>query len=208
MLLGKSFFKTNIIYRTLMNTFETGILQFNRNDSGTDDENNPGYPSSLYEANSFKFASPLIALAVTSSNPLNNPLSGNENKASFKYDWTDKKILIVEDDDANFLFLNYLLKKSNAAVLHATDGIQAVKICREINDINIILMDVQLPMMDGYDATIEIRNFRKKLPIIAQTAYAQQSDKNKCMEAGCNEYVNKPIDKDYLLELINKYIQE
>ena len=70
------------------------------------------------------------------------------------------------------------------------------------------MMDIQLPIMDGYDATVEIRNFRKQIPIIAQTAYTMLTDREKCFECGCNEYITKPIDRVALIELLSKYLDK
>jgi two-component system, cell cycle response regulator DivK len=124
------------------------------------------------------------------------------------YNWTDKKILIAEDDEANFLFLEIVLKKTNIKIIRATDGLQAVKLCRDNDDIDLVLMDIQLPLMDGYYATSEIKRINRELPVIAVTAYALQTDRDKCFECGCNEFITKPIDMALLLELINKYLIE
>lgn len=128
-----------------------------------------------------------------------NPDEGND-------DWQDKKILVVEDEDTNFLFLEVLLKKTGATIFRATTGTEAVDICHSIPDIDIVLMDIQLPEMDGYEATKIIKSFRPDLPIITQTGYALSGDDRKAFDAGADEYISKPIITKKLLRLIRKYL--
>ncbi|NBC82139.1 MAG: response regulator [Bacteroidetes bacterium] len=121
-------------------------------------------------------------------------------------DFSSKRILVVEDDYTSFFFLEELLEQIKATLVHATDGTEACKIC-ENEQIDLVLMDIQMPMMDGYEATRKIRKFRPSLPIIAQTANALHSDKVKSIEAGCNDYIAKPIIASELIEKITKYLQ-
>lgn len=120
--------------------------------------------------------------------------------------FSSKKILIVEDDYTSFFFLEELLEQTQAEIIHATDGTEAINICRE-KTIDLILMDIQMPMMDGYEATRRIRELNMYVPIIAQTANALQSDKEKSLEAGCNDYIAKPIMAEELIEIVVKYLQ-
>jgi PAS domain S-box-containing protein len=115
-------------------------------------------------------------------------------KPKSKYNWSGKKILIAEDDFFSYKFLEGFLKQTNAEVFHADDGRKAVTICSEKKDIDIILMDVQMPDLNGLDATREIKKFRSKLPIIAQTANAIAEERQKCFEAGFDDFVTKPIN--------------
>ncbi|MDZ7739528.1 MAG: response regulator [Bacteroidales bacterium] len=91
-------------------------------------------------------------------------------------------------------------------LLFATDGEEAVRICRETPGIDLVLMDIKMPVLDGYDATREIRKFNKDLPIIAQTAYAFYGDSENALEAGCNDYISKPVKQADLLKMVSKYI--
>ncbi len=116
-----------------------------------------------------------------------------------------KIILIAEDDDSSYKFIEMLLKKENINVLRAVNGIEALEICKSRNDISLILMDIKMPEMNGIDATREIKKLYPGLPIIAQTAYAFSSDKELVMEAGCDDYLTKPIQKTELFQCINKY---
>ncbi len=117
-----------------------------------------------------------------------------------------KNILIVEDDKVNAEYLKVILSAKGAKVLFAYSGNDAVSICKKRNDIDIVLMDIQLPGLDGFKATQTIRKFNAEIPIIAQTAYAMTEDKIKSLQSGCNDYIPKPISKNVLLKTINKYI--
>ena len=129
----------------------------------------------------------------------------SENKEEKQYNWRDKVILIVEDEEVNYKFLEALIVGTEAKVLYARTGYQAIDLCKSINKIDMILMDIKMPEMDGYTTTREIRKFNKTIPIIAQTAYALESDREKCIDAGCNDLVTKPINIVELLSLINNY---
>ena len=115
------------------------------------------------------------------------------------------KILIVEDDEVSHSLLTRMLQNFSYEVLHAITGIEAVEDCRTNPDLDLILMDIRMPMMDGNEATRQIRQFNKDVIIIAQTAYAFSGDKEKAIEAGCNNYITKPINKTLLNELIKSY---
>jgi hypothetical protein len=123
-----------------------------------------------------------------------------------KKDFKKKKVLIVEDDETNILYLSEILKRMNTNVLVAEDGVEAIKKCKSDKDINLVLMDIKLPKMNGYDASKEIKKIRPKLPIIAQTAYAMINEKEKCLDAGCDEYLAKPINKNDLISILQLYL--
>ena len=123
-----------------------------------------------------------------------------------KIDLGGKTILVVEDDIASFFFLNEILSEANAEIIHAKDGKQAVDICHDNKKIDLVLMDMQLPIINGYDATAKIKQFRKNLPIIAQTANAMVNDKDKCLSVGCIDYIAKPIKEPILMQMIERYI--
>lgn len=124
-----------------------------------------------------------------------------------KYNWFDKTILIAEDEDYNFIFLKELLSKTFVNIEYACNGREAVEACRKKPIISLVLMDIKMPVLDGYEATKQIKEFRTDLPIIAQTAYAMHGDKEKALNAGCNEYLTKPIQKNQLIRLIAKYLE-
>ena len=106
------------------------------------------------------------------------------------------------------MLITIMLKMFTKEVLKVVNGVEAVEACRNNPDINLILMDIQMPEMNGYEATRQIRQFNKDVVIIAQTAFALEGDKEKAIEAGCNDYISKPILKDGLLALIQKYFNK
>jgi two-component system cell cycle response regulator DivK len=118
----------------------------------------------------------------------------------------NSNILIVEDDEDNLDFLRRLLVKHGANVLLAKSGEEAIDVVKSNKQINVVLMDIRLPDMDGFETTQKIKEINPNLPIIAQTAYAMFNDKDKCLEKGCDGYVSKPIDKDILFKKIKQYI--
>ena len=118
------------------------------------------------------------------------------------------KILIVEDDEASEMFLSTALTKFDKELLIARNGIEAVEICRNNPDIDLILMDIRIPDMGGYEATRQIREFNKDVVIIAQTAYGLSGDRKKAIEAGCTDYISKPIDINLLKALIRKHFNK
>lgn len=123
------------------------------------------------------------------------------------YQWNNKSILIVEDDDFNILFMTRILEKAGLSITLAKNGVDAIKlICEEKNNFDAILMDMNLPVKDGFQTTREIRDNNYNIPIIAQTAYAMAGDKEKCIAAGCNDYITKPIKRTELLSTLSRYI--
>lgn len=118
------------------------------------------------------------------------------------------KILIAEDDDVSYQYLSTILKKTDYEILHCKTGKKCIELCHKNRDLDIILMDIKMPEMTGHEATRKIREFNKDVFIIAQTAYALPKDKDLAIEAGCNDYISKPIDKDLLFKLIDEYIQD
>ncbi|MCK9206570.1 MAG: response regulator [Salinivirgaceae bacterium] len=124
------------------------------------------------------------------------------------YDFSGKKILIAEDERTNYLFLEALLKRTNAELIWAETGKSALEAVQKDASIDLILMDIKMPEMNGYEATHEIKKLRPNLPIIAQTAYALAGEKEKILGAGCDDYLSKPIMGKVLLEKIDHYINK
>jgi CheY-like chemotaxis protein len=111
-----------------------------------------------------------------------------------------KKILIVEDDLSSRLYLNKILERAGTTIINAGDGVEAVNLVLANVDIDIVLMDIQLPVMDGYAALTKIRECRENIIVIAQTAYALLGDKEKILNSGFNDYIIKPILSQNLIE--------
>ncbi len=114
------------------------------------------------------------------------------------------KILIVEDEEVSDMYITIVLNELDFDILHAKNGKQAVYLMASNPETDIILMDIKMPVMDGYEAVKEIRKFNKDVIIIAQTAYALVGDREKALEAGCNDYIAKPIDKDMFIAMIER----
>jgi len=128
------------------------------------------------------------------------------------YNWENKSIVIAEDLDMNFRLLELTLKKTKINILRAKNGKEAVNFVHEklngTKQIDAILMDIQMPEMSGLEATITIKKIFPQLPIIAQTAYALSDEKEKSYEAGCDDYISKPINRLELLSKLEKYLKE
>jgi len=118
-----------------------------------------------------------------------------------------KKILIVEDDVSSRLYLNKILEKTGAFLLNAADGKEAVETAKAEKEIDIILMDIQLPLVDGYEAARAIREFRNDVIIIAQTAYSLLGDRERIIASGFDDYIVKPIFPNQLIEKLVKLIR-
>ncbi|MCX6286610.1 MAG: PAS domain S-box protein [Bacteroidetes bacterium] len=121
-------------------------------------------------------------------------------------DLTGKTILIAEDVDNNFLVLDRFLVKSNARILRARNGLEAIEICRNETQIDLVLMDVQMPVINGYEATREILRMKPGIPVIAQTAYSVDFDEQSAVTAGCIAYMVKPLNMHEVFSLVSKYV--
>ena len=115
------------------------------------------------------------------------------------------EILIAEDDETSERFLTKAVEIVGKKILRVRTGAEAVEACRNNPGIDLVLMDIKMPGMNGYEATRQIRQFNKDVIIIAQTAYGLLGDKDKALAAGCNEYLSKPIVGDVLKKLLQKY---
>lgn len=125
---------------------------------------------------------------------------------SRSYDWAGKSILIAEDTDCSFLYLKTILRHTNADIIWASSGQEAINIVRENQNVDIVLMDINMPGINGFDATIAIHSINPDLPVIAQTAYVYDNEVELCYASGCIDYISKPIDKYILLEKISAFL--
>ena len=116
------------------------------------------------------------------------------------------KILIAEDEDSNYRYIEKLLSKVGFKLLRAKNGYEAVEFARVYDDIDLILMDIKMPIKNGVEATREIRLFKPNLPIIATTAFAIPGDREVFLKAGCDDYIPKPLKSDVLIEMVNKFV--
>ena len=121
-------------------------------------------------------------------------------------DLRGKTILIVEDCEWSFMLLKEILENTGINILHADNGRDALNLCTSNNDINLVLMDIKIPEMDGLEATKRIKAIRKELPVIIQTAVAFADIKSMSKYAGCDGFIEKPVCIDKLFELLTKWL--
>ncbi len=123
------------------------------------------------------------------------------------FNWVGKTILIVEDEQANYSLLENIIQPSNAHIIWAKDGLEAITACKKHKEIDLVLMDIKMPIMNGIEATKHIKKQRQSLPVIAQTAFATPKDKENCMNAGCDDYLAKPLSVEDILGKIDKHLR-
>ena len=124
-----------------------------------------------------------------------------------EYKWEGKTLLLVEDEEVNFMYINELLENTGVNLLRVVTAEEAITICKSMQPIDLILMDMRLPGISGFDATRLIKRIRRDIPIVAQTAYAMENEKKQCLEAGCDHYMTKPFDQEALFDILNGYLQ-
>jgi PAS domain S-box-containing protein len=142
-------------------------------------------------------------------NMVENPAITNEFNYSTNgpINLQDKTIMIAEDEEINYLYFQELLKGSGVKLIWVKNGIEAIDLVKQNNNISLILMDCKMPQMDGYTATAEIKKLYKDIPIIAQTAFAMADEHDKSLQAGCDGYISKPINSRELFQIIVKYLK-
>ena len=126
----------------------------------------------------------------------------------YKFDWSKFRILIAEDDMANYILLKYMLEESKVTVIRAKNGNEAVEICKSEDKIDLVLMDVKMPVMDGIEATSAIKTFRPDLPIIMQSAHILDEVRLNCIEAGCDDFFIKPFNEELFFQVIDSYLKK
>jgi PAS domain S-box-containing protein len=150
----------------------------------------------------FRFTLPLIQ----TDNPQNEYIKKLPNMNV--HNWKGKVILIVEDNELNSRLLQRMMEPTGAEIIIARDGKPAIEACISNEAIDIVLMDIQMPEMDGYEATRKIKSLRPEIPVIAQTAYAMAEEREKIISAGCDDYLSKPIRQKDLLMMLSKYLNQ
>jgi CheY-like chemotaxis protein len=128
-------------------------------------------------------------------------------KIAASLDWSSKKCLLVDDNKDVLIYLNRILLDTGINVMMARSGLEAVGIIQNTPDLDVVLLDMQMPEMNGIEVTREIRKIRKALPIIAQTAFIYEDDKDIILEAGCDACLIKPIRKEHLLTVMSGFIK-
>ena len=155
--------------------------------------------SMLGKGSEFYFTIPFRPVSSEEENI--NVTNGNQDSIGKK----KLKILIAEDDEVSSMFLSLVMEDFSCETIHAVTGTEAVSISRQNPDIDLIMMDIKLPLLSGYDAATQIRQFNTDVIIIAQTAYGLVNDKDKALEVGCDDYISKPIDRSRLETMIQKH---
>ena len=130
---------------------------------------------------------------------MKNPLEMVNN-----FDWSDKTLLIAEDDHFSYIYLKEILSGTGVKILYADNGIRAFAECLKSKDISVVLMDVKMPVVNGLESARLIKKYKPQIKIIAQTAFAMPEDKQKCINAGCDDYITKPVIPE---ELYTKLIR-
>jgi CheY-like chemotaxis protein len=149
---------------------------------------------------SFTIPSEYIVMQKITVQPVNQiPLTKGEEEGT---------ILIAEDDNINFLLFQKIMKAKNYKIIRAQNGQEAVDICLSNPNIDLVLMDIKMPIMDGFEALEKIQPIRPNLPIIAQTAFSTNEDKEKILKFGFNDCITKPINREKLFEMIDQIFQK
>lgn len=123
-----------------------------------------------------------------------------------EYNFVGKTILIAEDEDISRFLFEKALKKTRANLFFVKDGVEAVEMVKENAEIDLVLMDIRLPRMNGFDATVKIKEMVPELPVVIQTAYAMQSTRDEARQIGCDEFITKPIKIEALLSLLHRHL--
>ena len=121
-------------------------------------------------------------------------------------EWKDKTILIAEDDDFSFIYLKEILSGTGLNIVYAENGIRAFAECLKNPDISLVLMDIKMPVVNGLESTRLIKKYKPYIKVIAQTAFAMSDDKIKCFNAGCDDYIAKPVIAEELLSKLAYYL--
>ena len=122
--------------------------------------------------------------------------------------WKDRSILIAEDEDSNFKYLQIVLRPTGVQIHRARNGHEVIEILQGHPRINLILMDVKMPEMNGLEAARKIRTFNQDIPIVALTAYAMSDDREITLAAGCNSYISKPVRKSRIFSVLSHYLEQ
>jgi len=155
------------------------------------------------EGSSFHFTLPCSTEGADTNGVVQDVTKGGEEQQMKKL-----KIVLAEDDETSRKLMTIQMNAISEEILIARTGIEAIEVCRNNANIDLILMDIQMPEMNGYKATQQIRQFNKNVIIIAQTSFGLAGDREKALEAGCNDYISKPINKDKLLVLLQQYFKK
>ena len=123
-----------------------------------------------------------------------------------EYNFIGKTILIAEDEAVSRFLFEKALKKSRANLFFVKNGVEAVEMVKENLEIDVVIMDIRLPLMDGLEATAKIKELIPEMPVIIQSAYAMQSTREEALESGCDDFITKPIKVETLLAILHRHL--
>ncbi len=164
--------------------------------------------SEINKGTEFFFSIPVEGSIRNLVQPDNPELIAKTDNEKIEANWKDKVILVVEDDPVNYEFVEALMENYQVKLLHAENGEQALQLCKTINKIDLILMDIKLPEKNGYEITAEIKQFRNEIPIIALTAFSINEVREKCLKAGCEDVIAKPMEINSFIIKLNHYLSK
>lgn len=144
-----------------------------------------------------------IPYKKTNINALTEKLYASDNPIEIE---KPRTLLVAEDEDYNFMLIKEILSDANFTIIRAINGVEAVEICKSNPDIHLVIMDIKMPLMDGYEATKQIKELRPNLIVIAQTAYSTDIDKNKAIACGCSDFISKPFKEEQLLSKVKEQL--
>ena len=124
------------------------------------------------------------------------------------YDWKNKTILVADDIDSNYVYIKAAVKHTNVEVLWAKNGFEAVELVKKNSSINLVLMDIVMPDMDGFEATKQIKTFNSKIPVVCQTAYSTNENYKAALDCGFDSFMAKPIKVEGMLQIIDKFFSK
>ena len=128
-------------------------------------------------------------------------------KPDITFDWKNKVILVAEDEPANYLFIEKIIQPTNVKIIRAHNGLEAIEMVTSDPSINLVLMDIYMPGMDGFEAAEKIRQIRPELPVVAQTCYETEIERDKIEKSCFDDFVRKPININKLLVIIEKHLK-
>jgi PAS domain S-box-containing protein len=149
-----------------------------------------------------------LYFTVPFKSTLHTEVTANVSFQQENYDWNQKKVLVVEDDELNFLYIKELLSSTNINIIRATNGKEVFEQVKKHAEICLVLLDIKMPQMDGFEVAKKLKKLRPNLSIIAQTAYAMSNDRKLLLDSGFDDYVSKPISKFVLLRSMNAFINQ
>lgn len=148
-----------------------------------------------------------FTLHLTANNKKNENVISSQTELASNGDWSNKTVLIVDDIEVNFFFIDTILSETNVKTIYAENGKVAVDICQENKEIDAVLMDIKMPVMDGIEATKIIKSFDPNLPIIMLTAYSFNEEKQRSLKTGCNDFLTKPLKGEDVIAVLAKYLK-